>query len=182
VRGSGYKTGVKTSTFRTILRKQTAFQVPFPLNSRSRFQAVILVNHQIQSKLNPYRKRILTTGVCSATYDSVFFGTEHYLRSAGELTPVLSYGFSAVAAVVCAFAFDTVVARMMVIPPSKPVPGFFETLKSIFPHKDGQPIYKRVSLGYRGLSARGMEFFVNYSIVGFTGVYVVMAFKGVVGE
>lgn len=127
-------------------------------------------------------RRLLTAGICSATYDSIFFGTEAILRETTGGNPALSYGGAAVCAVVAAFAFDTSVARMMVIPPQSPCLNLLGTLKEVFARdpKDSSTgvmsTLSRVSKGYRGLSARAVEFFINYSITGATSVYVVMAF------
>jgi len=126
-------------------------------------------------------RRLLTAGICSATYDSIFFGTEATLRQHTG-NPALTYGGAAVCAVVAAFAFDTSVARMMVIPPQSPCLNLVGTLKEVFARdpKDSatgvMSTLSRVSKGYRGLSARAVEFFINYSITGATSVYVVMAF------
>ena len=98
----------------------------------------------------------------------------------------LSYGCAAVVAVVAAFAFDTTVARMMVVPPQTACKPFMTTLREIFNPPAGSssaaaateklsPLMK-FARGYRGLSARSVEFFINYSIVGMTSVYVIMAF------
>lgn len=129
-------------------------------------------------------RRLLTAGVCSATYDSVFFGTEVVLRQQQyTASPALSYGGAAVCAVVAAFAFDTAVARMMVIPPQAPCLSLVQTLKQIFAvgqkHATGTKgsALFRVVKCYRGLSARAVEFFINYSITGATSVYIVMAFN-----
>jgi len=127
-------------------------------------------------------RRLLTAGFCSATYDSVFFGTEAVLRENPDISPALSYGGAAVCAVVAAFAFDTSVARMMVIPPQSPCLSLVETLKQVFARVPTDPsgitsTLSRFARGYRGLSARSIEFFINYSITGATSVYVVMAFN-----
>lgn len=128
---------------------------------------------------------MLTAGICSATYDSIFFGTEAILRETTGGNPALSYGGAAVCAVVAAFAFDTSVARMMVIPPQSPCLNLLGTLTEVFARdpKDSSTgvmsTLSRVSKGYRGLSARAVEFFINYSITGATSVYVVMAFGAV---
>ena len=81
------------------------------------------------------------------------------------------------AAVVAAFAFDTAVARMMVIPPGKPCDSLPTVLKGIFePTPETKTVLARVTRGYRGMSARALEYFINYSVTGFTSVYVVMMF------
>ena len=123
-------------------------------------------------------RRLLAAGCCSATYDSVFFGTECFLAQQ-DITPGLSYGFAAVAAVVAAFAFDTAVTRMMVVPPGKACLTFPNTIRDIFKEDPSRGLIglKRVMNGYRGLSARSVEFFINYSITGFTSVYVISFFS-----
>jgi hypothetical protein len=131
-------------------------------------------------------RRLLMAGTCSATYDSVFFGTEAVLRQNQGVSPALSYGGAAVSAVCAAFAFDTAVARMMVIPPQLPCLSLPQTLKQIFakiPDATGfVSTLSRVARGYRGLSARSVEFAINYSITGATSVYVVLAFNSLTGK
>lgn len=87
-------------------------------------------------------------------------------------------------AVVAAFAFDTAVARMMVVPPGKACLTFPNTLKDIFKADPAQGLVgmSRVVKGYRGLSARSIEFFVNYGITGMTSVYVIMFFNKFIGS
>jgi hypothetical protein len=135
--------------------------------------------HGLMSHLG---RRLFTAGCCSATYDSFFFGTEVSLRQR-DYIPAMSYGCAAVTATCAAFAFDSVVARMMVIPPQEKCPTFSQTLKALFAPKEGMvnTIPVRVFRGYRGLSARGCEFFINYSITGATSVYVTMAFVAIMG-
>ena len=55
---------------------------------------------------------------------------------------------------------------MMVVPPDKPCLSFPKQFKAVFP---GQ--------AYSGLSARAMEYFINYGITGATSVYVIMMFN-----
>eukprot|EP00392_Amoebophrya_sp_AT5.2_P003777 g3782.t1 len=152
----------------------------------------------------PYvMRRLVAAGCCSATYDSFFFGTQVFLAQTGDFGPGLSYGCAAVVAVVAAFAFDTTVARMMVVPPQTPCNTFLGTLKDIFADspagaggiadKSGGSVVagtksatttmlSRAVRGYRGLSARSVEFFINYSITGMTSVYVIMAFNALTGK
>lgn len=129
-------------------------------------------------------RRLLTAGLCSATYDSVFFGTETVLQHQQGCNPALSYGGAAVCAVLAAFAFDTAVARMMVVPPQTPCLSLPQTLKQIFSvdGKEVTSIIGRVTKGYRGLSARSVEFFINYSITGATSIYVIAAFGALTGK
>ncbi|CAD7925413.1 unnamed protein product [Amoebophrya sp. A25] len=133
-------------------------------------------------------RRFIAAGLCSATYDSFFFGTQSFLATSQGFGPGLSYGCAAVCAVVAAFAFDTTVARMMVVPPETPCLPFLTTLRHIFQPPPGQEAPQvggalgRIARGYRGLSARSVEFFINYSITGMTSVYVVMAFNAVTGK
>lgn len=128
-------------------------------------------------------RRLFTAGCCSATYDSFFFGTQVYLKTQHDFNPAMSYGCAAVGATCAAFAFDSVVARMMVIPPQEKCPPFRQVFVALFAPKEGMlnTVPSRVFRGYRGLSARGCEFFVNYSIVGASSVYVIMAFTAITG-
>ncbi|CAD7928592.1 unnamed protein product [Amoebophrya sp. A120] len=127
-------------------------------------------------------RRLVAAGCCSATYDSFFFGTQTFLAQHQNYGPGLSYGCAAVVAVVAAFAFDTTVARMMVVPPGTPCKSFFATLRDAFQADEhNRSGIARVAKGYRGLSARSVEFFINYSITGMTSVYVIMAFDAVFG-
>eukprot|EP00929_Paragymnodinium_shiwhaense_P007943 TRINITY_DN111868_c0_g1_i1.p1 TRINITY_DN111868_c0_g1~~TRINITY_DN111868_c0_g1_i1.p1 ORF type:complete len:322 (+),score=47.78 TRINITY_DN111868_c0_g1_i1:73-966(+) len=129
-------------------------------------------------------RRLLAAGCCSATYDSVFFGSQRFLSDVYGYNPTLSYGFAAVNAVVAAFAFDSVVARMMVVPPHIACKSWSATLKELFAADPKNNIVgaRRIVKGYRGLAARAVEFFVNYSITGFTSVYVIAMFTAVVGH
>jgi len=123
-------------------------------------------------------RRLVAAGCCSATYDSAFFGTQVFLATNYDMSPGMSYGCAAVAGVLCAFAFDTAVARMMVIPPGERCDSFLKTVKNVFAKKNGESgtLVARIARGYRGLSARSVEFFINYSIVGATSVYVTAFF------
>lgn len=128
-------------------------------------------------------RRLLAAGCCSATYDSVFFGTEVFLKNQYDLPSGASYGCAAVCAVVAAFAFDTTVARMMVVPPGEPCMSFTATCGSIFQATPGYATLPlRVMKGYRGLSARSIEFFINYGITGMTSVYIIMGFNWMLGK
>lgn len=143
---------------------------------------------QQHNQLPMLRRRLITAGICSATYDCIFFGTEVTLREQYQLSPALTYGGAAVCAVIAAFAFDTSVARMMVIPPQHPCLNLRGTLKQIFAvdavakAKGLAGTMSRVATGYRGLSARAVEFFINYSITGATSVYIIAAFTYVKGD
>lgn len=123
-------------------------------------------------------RRLMAAGCCSATYDSVFFGTEVMLRNHYDVTPGLSYGCAAVGAVTVAFAFDTVVARMMVVPPEQKCESWTNTFRSVFANRPGENIAGiwRLARGYRGLSARAAEYFVNYSVTGLLSVHIIKAF------
>jgi len=141
------------------------------------------------NQLPMLRRRLITAGICSATYDCIFFGTEVTLREQYQLSPALTYGGAAVCAVIAAFAFDTSVARMMVIPPQHPCLNLRGTLRQIFQFDNAVEKAKglagtmsRVATGYRGLSARAVEFFINYSITGATSVYIIMAFSHFKGD
>jgi len=103
-----------------------------------------------------------------------------------NLSPALSYGGAAVVAVVAAFGLDSAVARMMVVPPGQPCKGMAGTLGEVFGGSGngttGLSVLGRIDKGYRGLSARAVEFFINYSITGATSVYVVACFDALFGR
>ena len=66
-------------------------------------------------------QRLHAAGLCAAVFDSIFFSTEHVLEKDYGFSAPAAYGCAAAAAVVCGFVPDTTVARMLVVPPSKPV-------------------------------------------------------------
>ena len=111
-------------------------------------------------------RRLNAAGVCSATYDSFFFGTQHELReNRGWATPT-SYAAAAAAAVCCSFALDTTVARMMVVPPSQAVEPFRVMLRKVL---------RGPGAGYRGLAARVVEFSISYLVTGVVASAVLAA-------
>ena len=91
---------------------------------------------------------------------------------------------AAAAAVTVAFLFDTTVARMMVVAPSKPVMPFTKYVKELVwngaPNVEGQNALVRclrgARVGFRGLPARIVEFAISYSVTGFVSIYVVAFF------
>jgi len=126
--------------------------------------------------------RLHSAGVCAALYDSTFFSTQHYLQHTCGYGAVPSYASAAASAVCVGFLFDTTVARIMIVPPNKPVDGFFRSLALlIWNAAPKEPstvtrILKGVRMGYRGLPARVLEFSVSYGITGAVSVPVIAAF------
>jgi len=55
----------------------------------------------------------------------------------------------------------------MVVPPSECVPGLLATIRSFFVGQD-HGVLRSVQLVHRGLSAKVVEFSVNYGVMGFT--------------
>ena len=133
---------------------------------------------------NSLFRRLHAAGACSAVYDSTFFSTQHHLATERNFSPPVSYGSAAAAAVTVAFLFDTTVARMMVVAPSKPVKTFSQHVKELVwngaPKMEGQnPIVRCLRgarVGFRGLPARIVEFAISYSVTGFVSIYVVAFF------
>jgi len=133
---------------------------------------------------NSLFRRLHAAGACSAVYDSTFFSTQHHLATERNFSPPVSYGSAAAAAVTVAFLFDTTVARMMVVAPSKPVKTFSQHVKELVwngaPKVEGQnPIVRCLRgarVGFRGLPARIVEFAISYSVTGFVSIYVVAFF------
>ena len=70
--------------------------------------------------------------------------------------------------------------RMMVIPPHLSTDGILRTLRSFF--ADGRDVFASWLLVHRGLSAKVMEFSVNYGVMGFSSVYVYAAAAKIFGE
>lgn len=114
-------------------------------------------------------RRVRGAGICSAMYDASFFGTEHFLSHHMGYAPALSYSVAAATAVTNAYAFDAAVAKMMVVPPNQGVKPILSTCKEL--------LRSGVGRTYRGISARGVEFAVNYAVVGGLSTYVVMLFS-----
>ena len=110
-------------------------------------------------------RRVHAAGVCSAVYDSFFFTTELLLAEHRGWAPAYSYGAAAATAVVAAYVWDTAVARLMVVPPSKPVVGIFSTVGALV--RNGQ-----LFGAFSGLRARVCEFGVSYAITGMVSVVV----------
>lgn len=123
-------------------------------------------------------QRLHAAGLCAAVFDSIFFSTEHVLEKDYGFSAPAAYGCAAAAAVVCGFVPDTTVARMLVVPPSKPVKGFFSSLWRVVYHSDtngsgvGRAL-RGVRIGFRGLPARVVEFSISYTVTGFVSLPVV---------
>jgi len=71
----------------------------------------------------------------------------------------------------------------MVVPPSECVPGLLATIRSFFVGQD-HGVLRSVQLVHRGLSAKVVEFSVNYGVMGFTActTYMYAALRRLMGE
>jgi len=160
--GSGFTTGSLASMaeYRKKLLSQNAISVKDARWDR------LIINARKAGQMPSIWRRVRAAGMCSAVYDGTFFGTEHFLSQYMGFSPAMSYSTSAAAAVINAFAFDSAVARMMVIPPNQECKPLLKTVSELL----------RVGVGrtYRGLSVRCMEFGVNYAVVGGLSTYVLM--------
>ena len=88
-----------------------------------------------------------------------------------------SFGAAAVAATIAAFSFDTGVARMMVVAPTKRVEGLFKVVKGIAQEgNSGKWTFQGIKRLYRGLPARSVEFAISYVVTGAVSVYVIKFF------
>ena len=122
-------------------------------------------------------RRLHAAGTCAAVYDSTFFTTQEYLSTGYQWSAPTSFGAAAVAATMAAFSFDTGVARMMVVAPTKRVQGLFKVVKGIATEgTDGKWSTKGIMRLYRGLPARSVEFAISYVVTGVVSVYVVQFF------
>ena len=96
-----------------------------------------------------------------------------------EFSAPASYGCAAAMAVCCGFLADTTVARMLVIPPTKPVLPFSQSFWNLIYHTadtTGAGIsraMKGARVGFRGLPARVVEFSISYTVTGFVSIPVV---------
>jgi len=162
--GSGFTTGSLASMaeYRKKLLSQNA------ISTRDARWDRLIINARKAGNMPSIWRRVRAAGMCSAVYDGTFFGTEHLLSHHMGWSPTLSYSFSAAAAVINAFAFDSAVSRMMVIPPTQVCKPLSKTVMELL----------RAGVGrtYRGLSVRAMEFSVNYSVVGGLSTYVLLMF------
>lgn len=162
--GSGFTTGALASIaeYRKKLLSQGAVSA-----HDARWDRLVLSAKRSGNLPSIYR-RMRGAGTCSAVYDSTFFGVEYFLRDQMELPPFMSYCFAAAAAVINAFALDSAIAQMMVIPPTQKCKPLNETLRDL--------LGRGVTRTYRGLTARVLEFSCNYAVVGFLSTYVHMLF------
>eukprot|EP00397_Hematodinium_sp_SG-2012_P025121 GEMP01026218.1.p1 GENE.GEMP01026218.1~~GEMP01026218.1.p1 ORF type:complete len:269 (+),score=44.45 GEMP01026218.1:163-969(+) len=162
--GSGFTTGALASLaeYRKKLLSQNAVSA-----HDARWDRLIISAKQSGNLSSMYR-RMRGAGICSAVYDSTFFGTEHFLQHEVGLLPFMSYSLAAATAVVTAFAIDSAVAGMMVIPPNQPCKPILSTTQDL--------LGKGVTRTYRGLIARMMEFACNYAVVGFLSTHVIRLF------
>ena len=129
-------------------------------------------------------RRLHAAGLCASVYDSTFFATQDYLARREKWSAPASFGAAAVCATVAAFAFDTGVARMMIVPPSKPVQGLLKVVRGIVMEGERSLTLSGVRRPFRGLPARSVEFAISYVVTGAVSVYVVRAFAlaGLVDE
>eukprot|EP00946_MAST-07B_sp_MAST-7B-sp1_P002071 g2071.t1 len=122
-------------------------------------------------------RRLHAAGACASVYDSTFFGTQDALARSQWSAPA-SFGAAAVCATVAAFAFDTGVARMMVVAPSEGVRGLLSVVRGIATEgSQGKWSLAGVKRLYRGLPARSIEFAISYVVTGAVSVYVVGFFN-----
>jgi hypothetical protein len=121
-------------------------------------------------------RRLHAAGTCAAVYDSTFFTTQEHLSTGHQWSAPTSFGAAAVAATVAAFSFDTGVARMMVVAPTKRVQGLFQVVKGIATEGSGKWGVQGLTRLYRGLPARSVEFAISYVVTGVVSVYVVNFF------
>merc|ERR1711907_450566 len=124
-------------------------------------------------------RRLHAAGCCAAVFDSIFFSTQHVMaQNMGYSAPV-SYGCAAAMAVCCGFLADTTVARMLVIPPNKPVIPFSQSFWNLIYHtadNTGSGVSRALRgarVGFRGLPARVVEFSISYTVTGFVSIPVV---------
>jgi hypothetical protein len=115
-------------------------------------------------------QRLHGAGLRNACFDSIFFGSENWLR--GFLPPGLSYGFAAALAVALDYPLDAAVKRLMAAPPEASVRG---------PLAETWALVRCRGWGaFNGLRAKGVEFFVSYCVTGLCSTHVVRAVSAVV--
>lgn len=131
-------------------------------------------------------RRLHAAGLCAAVYDSTFFGTQDHLANHKSWSAPTSFGAAAVAATVAAFAFDTGVARMMIVAPNQPVPSLLRVVRNVAMENVKQVDFAgwvaAIRTPYRGLPARAVEFAISYSVTGAVSVYVVRWFTTIFGQ
>jgi hypothetical protein len=122
-------------------------------------------------------RRLHAAGACASVYDSTFFGTQDALARSQWSAPA-SFGAAAVCATIAAFAFDTGVARMMVVAPGEGVRGLLSVVSGIATEgNNGKWSLAGAKRLYRGLPARSVEFAISYVVTGAVSVYVVGFFN-----
>lgn len=104
-------------------------------------------------------RRLHAAAVCCAVFDSVFFITRDVLMARTSAAAPIAYGCAAATAVIAAYPFDTAVSKMLIVPPSNPVLPLSHSMSM-----------KRMA--FRGLPARGAEFFVSYAATGLIAMYM----------
>eukprot|EP00930_Biecheleria_cincta_P008153 TRINITY_DN109532_c0_g1_i1.p1 TRINITY_DN109532_c0_g1~~TRINITY_DN109532_c0_g1_i1.p1 ORF type:complete len:263 (-),score=24.77 TRINITY_DN109532_c0_g1_i1:56-844(-) len=104
-------------------------------------------------------RRLHAAAMCCAVFDSTFFFMRDVLMARDGFAPPIAYGCAAATAVIVAYPLDTAVSKMLVVPPSKPVLPFRHNLSM-----------NRAA--FRGIPARGAEFFVSYAATGLIAMYM----------
>jgi len=128
------------------------------------------------------RRRLHGAGVCAAIFDSIFFSTQHHLQYNVGFAAPIAYASAAACAVCVGFTFDTNIARMMVVPPDKPVDGYFKSYGKMIwnaaPDEKSAALrmLKGVRGGFRGLPARVCEFSISYGVTGAVSIPVIAYF------
>ena len=105
----------------------------------------------------------------------------HALQHRYGLSPAASYAAAAGAAVAVDYSVDMALKRIMVVPPSERVPGLLATIRGFFVGQE-HGVLRSVQLVHRGLSAKVVEFSVNYGVMGFTSVYTYAALRRLMGD
>ena len=122
-------------------------------------------------------KRAHGAGTRNAIFDSTFFGLQHMLSERHGVSPGASYALAAGTAVAVDYSVDMSLKRMMVVPPDERVGGLIRTLSGFVAdgRARGRSLLATVLLVHRGLSAKVVEFSVNYGVMGVASVYVYAA-------
>jgi hypothetical protein len=111
-------------------------------------------------------KRLHGAGLRNATFDSIFFGSEHAMRKAG-LPPEVSYAVAAVLGMVIDFPLDAAVKRSMATPVAQDVR---------WPVASAWRLLRTRGLGaFAGLRAKACEFGVSYCVTGAVSRWGVLA-------
>jgi len=125
--------------------------------------------------------RLHAAGCRSAMNDSCFFSLQHYLTQKQGWAVPASYACAATCGVLSAYFLDTVVARMMLVPPALPVIGVAPTMAAMVremsytgcPSTGPARSYLRVlSSSHRGIAARAAEFSISYGCTGLVGAWL----------